>query len=278
MGFEGAWNVREYVAATDGSLAGVVAQRRHLERHEDRIRVIQDCTPGDGLRDHPMGAFAGRHVFDLVIDGGHRRYLGPAVIGTGFDLGSGAMIGRGLWPEFGHAFTSYAILIAEDRQLTGGTFQRAGAISASIVGVAEPDDGRPPPSLDGPTWPSSVAPSWEGTRRTIALDGRTLDERPVRRTYREGAFAEDDGLLALHAEIAPATHLVRGTAEGRAMRGFARKILHRIDLELVYDDHVVESTELFDPKSRVIAAIRRIHRGPVLERFEVLRLAPIEPS
>ncbi len=84
-----------------------------------------------------MGAFAGEWVFDLRADGSVRHYLGPDVVGRGFEWEPGIMTGQGVWPRFGYGFTSYAALVAPDRQVTGGLFSVAGAPMCAIAGVAE---------------------------------------------------------------------------------------------------------------------------------------------
>ena len=197
--FGGAWLVTEYVHDPDGRFAGVVRQRRTLETlAEDRIRVTQVCEPDGDLAAHPMGAFAGRWVFDLVRHsaeteteeagaGGLRTYVGPDVVGYGVEWSPGAMTSRGFWPRFGHGFESYAVLIAPERQLTGGFFSAAGREVAAIVGVAAPDGGAwpaldlaaapPDPGVGGPgadrrIGPLAVAERWPSPVeqvRTLAL-------------------------------------------------------------------------------------------------------------
>ena len=136
--FLGAWRVSEYVHAPDGGYVGVVRQRRELRRNPDgTTRVWQQCEPEPALADHAVGAFAGEWVFDLRADGSVRHYLGPDVVGRGFEWEPGIMTGRGVWPRFGYSFTSYAALVAPDRQVTGGLFSVAGASMCTIAGVAE---------------------------------------------------------------------------------------------------------------------------------------------
>ena len=119
--FDDAWLVVEYVHDPDGTFVGVVRQRRVVEVvDEGRLRVTQTCDPAPELAGHPMAAFAGEWVFDLEVAGRHRHYLGPDVIGLGTQWQPGAITGSGVWPRFGHEFTSYGVLVAPDRQLTGG--------------------------------------------------------------------------------------------------------------------------------------------------------------
>ncbi len=193
--FGGAWLVTEYVHDPDGRFAGTVRQRRLLEAvSPDRMRVTQVCEPGPELADHPMGAFAGRWVFELVKNRpsaespaeGMRTYVGPDVVGYGVEWSPGAMTSRGFWPRFGHSFESYAVLVAPERQLTGGFFASAGQEMAAIVGVAAPDNGEwpaldltavPPDPSVGPepqrrVGPLAVAERWPSPVeqvRTLAL-------------------------------------------------------------------------------------------------------------
>ena len=147
--FGGAWLVVEYVFDPDGTYRGEVAQRRIVEpAGEAQHRVTQQCQPSPELADHPMAAFAGEWVFELEVDGAQRRYLGPDVVGFGTEWQPGAMTGQGLWPRFGYEFESYSVLVAPDRQLTGGFFSLTGRSVADIVGVAIPEASGTEPRLD----------------------------------------------------------------------------------------------------------------------------------
>jgi len=160
--FGGDWLIVEYVYDPDGTFRGEVAQRRIVEQAGDgRLVVTQQCQPSPELGDHPMAAFAGEWVFELETAGSQRRYLGPDVVGYGTLWQPGALTGQGLWPRFGYEFESYSVLVAPDRQLTGGFFSLAGRSVADIVGVAVPeasgiephlDLSAPLPDPDGP-WP-----------------------------------------------------------------------------------------------------------------------------
>ena len=164
--FAGAWLVTEYVHDPDGRLAGIVRQRRTLEATAPGvIRVTQVCEP-EGLDGHPMQDFAGTWVFDLRTDGARRIYEGPDVVGHGYEWSPGAMTGRGVWPRFGHTFESFAVLVAPDRQLTGGFFSLGGRPVADIVGVAEPDSGSWP-ALDLTAAPPEVPARGPGVRREV---------------------------------------------------------------------------------------------------------------
>ena len=163
--FGGAWLVTEYVYDPDGTYRGWVAQRRRVEpAREGRLRVTQSCRPSPELEGHPMAGFAGDWVFDMEIDGAERRYLGPDVVGAGTEWSPGAMTGRGAWPRFGYEFESFSVLVAPDRQLTGGFFSLAGRSVADIVGVAVPESAGIEPHLDLSALVPEVAGHWPRRR------------------------------------------------------------------------------------------------------------------
>lgn len=168
--FSDAWLVTEYVYDPDGTYRGSVVQRRSVEpAGEGRFRVAQSCRPSPELDGHPMAGFAGDWVFDMEIDGAERRYLGPDVVGAGTEWGPGAMTGRGVWPRFGYEFESYSVLVAPDRQLTGGFFSLAGRSVADIVGVAVPESTGVEPRLDLSAPVPEVEGSWPLHRRVGPL-------------------------------------------------------------------------------------------------------------
>jgi len=182
--FDGAWMVKEYVHEPGGELLGTVSQRRIVEPADaGRLRVTQHCSVSAELSDHPMSQFEGEWVFELAIDGPNRHYLGPAVVGIGTQWAPGAMTGAGQWPGFGHDFESYAVLVAPDRQLTGGFFSTAGRSFVDIVGIAVPEVlGIEPkldltadaPDLDRETWPvqRTVGPMRIGAARPASHQRR----------------------------------------------------------------------------------------------------------
>ncbi len=188
--FSGAWLVTEHVYDPDGTYRGSVAQRRQVEQAgRDRFRVAQHCEPSPELDGHPMAGFAGNWVFDMEIDGAERRYLGPDVVGAGTEWSPGAMTGRGAWPRFGYEFESYSVLVAPDRQLTGGFFSLAGRSVADIVGVAVPESAGVEPRLDL----SAPVPEVEGhwpLRRIVGPLLVASDQPSARRHRRLWAMSD----------------------------------------------------------------------------------------
>jgi len=298
--FSGAWNVRETVFSPSGQRMGEVLQRRIIEpAADDRLRVWQKCEPDRALRaeGHPMADFGGEHVFTLSRHGAARRYHGPAVIGGAITIGEGAMMGRGVWPSFGWAFTSWSVLVAPDRQLTGGRFHRGGAPMATIVGVAAPENARDPRdqtrakgfsgqgasrAIDGDSaarlgqvrWPGECARRWKGNIRRVDSAGCVIDDEPVWRRYASAhewtgpelslAFSERGDALALD-----------GTAAGRTVRGFARRFGWMVESEAVIgDDTILESIEVFDEARGHLVVLSRWLVDQTLQRAEVLRLQP----
>lgn len=163
--FGGVWLVTEYVYDPDGTYRGTVAQRRCVEQIEQaRLRVTQQCESSPALAGHAMAAFAGEWVFDLEVVGGQRRYLGPDVVGTATEWQPGAMTGQGLWPRFGYEFESYSVIVAPDRQLTGGFFSLSGRSVADIVGVAVPEAAGIEPRLDLSAPVPEAGDEWQLTR------------------------------------------------------------------------------------------------------------------
>ena len=168
--FGGDWLVTEYVFDPDGTYRGSVAQRRCVNPASGgRLRVVQSCVPSPEFDGHPMTAFAGDWVFDMEVNGRERRYLGPDVVGAGTEWRPGAMTAAGMWPRFGYEFESYSVLVAPDRQLTGGFFSLAGRSVADIVGVAVPESAGVEPCLDLSAPVPEADGSWPLRRRVGPL-------------------------------------------------------------------------------------------------------------
>lgn len=277
--FLGAWRVREYVYAANGALAGTVCQTRRLERAGARVRVVQECRPDAALDGHPMARFAGRHEFELGVDGALRRYHGPAVVGSGWCVADGALVGRGVWPELGYNFTSFSVVCAPGLQLTGGTFSRADEVVARIVGVAveEQHDGDDFPTLAGPTAPGDVAGAWSGTRAFAGDDGVTVERPLVRRYQRDGWEERGDAAPARLRLRADRLHLrVDGQLQDRPLVGFARRFGPALQLEAVLaPDVVVDELDVVDAARGHLVALRRLSVGPRVVAAEVQRLVPL---
>lgn len=262
----------EYVYNPDGSFAGIVRQQRRLRRAgNDAIRVIQQCEPGPELKHHPMGRFAGEWVFDLKVEGRARHYLGPDVLGAGVEWGEGVMTGRGLWPRFGHNFTSFAALPSAERQITGGRFFNAGVMVANIIGLAVASSEAAPawPCFSGPHWPGEVSRTWRGARRTLAADGSALSETAVERRYDGMSFAEPDFEVRLEAR--PHTWQVTG-----AVTGFAQQTGWLFEIAgAAGTGPALELMEVLDNEGGHLIGFRRWLQAEVLTRLEVIHLRPI---
>lgn len=281
MSFDGTWLVREYVFDAQGALLGTIRQRRDLERmDEGRLRLTQHCTPDPSLASHPMGAFAGTHVFELALDGTRRRYLGPAVIGVGQSLGDTAMWGEGIWPVFGHAFQSYAFS-ATDKQLTGGRFADGSSLVAQIAGIARPDDGGPWPELSGPFVAAEVATHWRGERTIFHPDGSLLQRDEVERVYEGEAWQEQvgHGTRRVNLQHREERLLAQVEEAGGLLHGVSRRYgwLLEHDWASATGRHV-RGFEALDSSDEEIIGIYRRYQDQQLERIEVLRLRPQETT
>lgn len=284
--FGGAWRVREYVFDPSGPLVGTVEQTRHVEsRGEGRLAVIQDCMPDADLAGHGMARFAGHHEFELSLEGARRVYHGPAVIGAGLTLGEGAMVGQGLWPEFGYNFTSFSILVTPERQLTGGVFHRAGRPLCTIMGVATPDTGEAP-TLTGSSWPLEVAAEWRGFVREVDAQGKVMSQHAATRTYDGGGMFERRGEegASLRVNYSPAPQstdlgphlsgqITLASKESAPLTGFAQVYGWRTEMEFVVKSDVVRVTECLDAEGHLVT-IRCVLRDQVPQRYEVLHLQP----
>ena len=287
--FEGTWLVSEYVYSPSGEFAGVVRQTRQVEALEEgRVRVTQQCTPGPELDEGPMASFRGEHVFDLLPDGHARRYLGPAVVGSGLTWGDGAMTGRGLWPDFGHNFTSFAVMGEPDVQLTGGKFFTGTEMVANIVGIAEPQTSAEPvwPEFGGSKTPSDLSSTWRGQFRQVAPDGTVLAEESLERSYRchgeQRTLTEvADGveLLELQTDSAPTGRIqVSGVIGDVSVQGLGKAYGWLTEMEIcLKPNRILEWMEVLDAQRRRLVGIRRWWKDAALERIDVINLSAYEP-
>ena len=285
--FQGAWRVRESVFAPDGAKLGEVSQhRRVVAGAEGRARVIQDCVPDAALASHashPMARFAGHHEFELRREGTLRRYEGPAVIGGAVSLGDGAMMGRGLWPAFGWGFTSWSVMVAPRRQLTGGRFFRGGHSMASIVGVATPEEDarESAPRLGHVRSPATLASRWKGTFVRVDGAGSLLLEGRVARRYADpdqwsetGAPGED---LRIQLGTEDGVPRVRGAVGAMPLHGMSHRYGTALEIDAAAGgEWFLETQEILDGEGEHLVVLRRWLVDHVPQRLDVLRLRPEE--
>ena len=268
--FVGPWLVSEYVYNSDGSFAGIVRQRRELRRRQDGdLDVIQHCAPGPELSGHPMAEFAGERIFTLRVDGRARRYLGPDVIGAGLGWGEGALTGRGVWPRFGHNFTSFSVMAAPDRQITGGQFFNAGERIANIIGLAVPEaPDASYPAFVGPTAPAGISPRWHGRRRRVDAAGVVGDVSPMTREY--------DGATSYREQGFDLTFAPRGArmAISGALSGIAKSVGWMLEGAGMAGDAHVEFFDVLDPVGGNLISVRRWMRDEALRQVEIVMLKP----
>lgn len=226
-----------------------------------------------------MARFAGTHVFDLQIDGTIRRYLGPAVVGSGQLLGKETMWGEGIWPIFGHAFQSYSVSLS-NKQLTGGTFSNGNALMAQIVGVAQPEtDEDVWPELKGPYTPQAVATRWIGTRSVLQADGTVLSTQPIVRTYSGSTWTDKfgDHQRTVTVDDCDGSLQIQSDAEQSTTTGVSRRCGWSLELEWVEPDGChTRAFEALDASDGHLASIHRQYRNLQLAGIEVLRFRPEE--
>lgn len=271
--FLGAWLVTEYVYNANGRFAGKIQQRRELEQMQTgTIRVTQHCYPEERLTGHPMGRFTGIHVFDLRIDGRYRRYLGPAVIGTGIPWGDGVMTGSGVWPEFGHNFRSFGFLATPTRQLTGGKFFNATEMVANIVGVAMPEtETERYPELTGTDFANELSSVWKGSYRTVSPRGELLQEENCERRYTENgrwhdSIGEQDYFFDNQERI-----ICRRANE--TYLGIAKQTGWMLEAELYEKNgRSLHMQEVVDSHGGHLVSLRRHYQDGNLQQVEVTKL------
>jgi hypothetical protein len=281
--FLGSWLVREYVYNPDGSLAGTVRQRRELARLANgRIRVTQHCQPDPELDGHPMGRFTGSPVFELSVEPPYRYYHGPAVVGTAVSWRDGVMTGRGLWPDFGHNFRSFAILATPERQLTGGKFFNASQMVANIAGLALPEETAGDwPTLDGPDWPGELAQEWTGTVETVQAGSMVSEKRPLHRRYGPGQSWQDEVEegSATRWQLKPDEQRYRLTGQQAdvPLLGIGKQFGRLLEIEAIAGfNTIIELMELLDSTSRHLVGLRRRFIDNELAEVDIIRLRPID--
>ena len=274
--FLGAWLVTEYVYNPNGRFMGTIHQRRELEQLDNgNIRVIQHCHPDDRLAEHPMGRFTGTPVFELQVDGRYRRYLGPAVIGTGIPWSEGVMTGSGVWPKFGYNFRSFGFLATPTRQLTGGKFFNATEMVANIVGVAMPEtETETYPELDGAVFANEVSSIWQGSYRLVSPSGEVLQEENCERRYAENGrwrdvISEQDYLFDIQERI-----ICRNQSE--TYIGIAKQTGWMLEAELYEKNgRSLHIQEVLDSSFGNLVSLRHWYQDGELERVEVIKLKAV---
>lgn len=276
--FTGHWLVSEYVYNPDGTFAGIVHQRRMLEPQSNgRIRVIQQCEPNAELAQHPMGEFKGEWVFDLVVDGRKRRYLGVDVVGEGLAWGKEAITGRGVWTRFGHNFTSFGVMVTPELQITGGKFYNASEMIANIIGVAVPErKDAPNQYLDfsGVHLASEGATRWHGSSIRFNADGTERELLTVKRAY-VGCDWEDEYLET--GETTKVLFTDRQTRQliSRTTIGIAKRSGWLLDMEAVNEAGVFyEAMQVLVNFADTLLSLRRAWADNRLLYLEVMRLSP----
>lgn len=272
--FLGVWLVSEYVYNPNGRFAGIIKQRRVLEKLANgRLRLSQHCMPSESLYGHPLAQFSGTPVFEMSIDGRLRRYHGPAVVGSGLSWGEGALTGRGVWPQFGHNFHSFAVLPGNEIQLTGGKFFNATQMIANIAGVAIPEEG----AVDYPELNRVYAAEtavWQGSVTTFLAKGTLIGKKPHRRVY----LACRQSHIHWHDESADWDLQEDGDryhAVSKQLQGIAKRYGPLLEIEAVNKKGLLlEHLELLDTAHNHLIGIRRWYQDDELEKVEILRLAP----
>ena len=284
-GFDGKWLVSEYVYSPSGRFNGVVKQERLVEPLENgRLRVSQKCEPDERLSDSPMEKFRGHHVFECEPDGHARRYLGPSVLGTGLTWGEGAMTGRGIWPDFGHNFTSFAVVGEPGVQLTGGAFFNGREMIANIAGIAHPqtDENTPWPELSGPENPAELSLNWTGKVREVSPMGEVVSETPIERRYDSTSshrcfteFVNEQECAQLTTEANRQRLMVSGRIGTNTVHGLGKQYGWLIEFELCLPNGtIVEWMEVLDSVRGRLVGIRRWWTDGILDRVEVVNLSP----
>ena len=268
------WRVRQFVYNPDGSWVGLLRQRRQTFGLSDgRLMVQQHTLAEQDLGEHPTTQLLGQHEYAVESNDRLRRYVGPAVEGSGLTWGPGVATGRGWWPQQGLTFDSFSVSVRQNYQINGGTFSQAGLPFALVVGLAQPEsdpDSPDWPQLSGSQWAAEVSPRWQGTWRVAHADGLVEPDKVVERHYTSIADWHDttvDDSYPFHPKPQGNHWLVSGSANGLARRfGW---VWH---MQLHPDPQVtVDVFEVLDPAGPLIS-MRRWLQDENLVKVEVLRL------
>lgn len=288
--FTGRWLVTEYVHDDNGACIGIVHQTRLLRNLPNgHFLVVQHCWVSAELADHPMGAFAGKWVFEMKKDGNRRRYLGADVVGLGISLTPQTIVGQGRWPRFGYDFLSFGSIMDDPaRQLTGGVFYNGteGDLAARIVGIAVAET-----EASQGAWQTlasrqamhAVSPHWQGTKSVHLADGTLSHEGKFQRSY-------DDAFRWQEVYAGNQRQTIRCQPDGRNAYALSRQAengtLQPVGQCFVYDyfsraelkTHTgrVSLYEVFDQASQCLLGVGycRASNADRLTGYEVYRLYP----
>jgi hypothetical protein len=287
-GFMGSWLISEYLYTPDGTFVGILQQRRRMEPQPDgSTRVFQSCVPRLKIEDHPMAAFEGEWVYDIGRDGRYRRYYGPDMIGTGLKWGPDSLTGRGIWPRFGHNFTSFSVMIAPDRQIIGGRYFNAGECIANMIGIAVPEllgVDNPYPAFTNPVNPAEIAQTWSGTVLIFDPGYRVQAEYNMIRQFTPHGWTDqvEGGTQAqfMLDEMADRT-LIRGSGAGVAKRyGWCVEttsidtpeagISRTANAEVWQRD----SIDVLDAASKTLVGITQSYMDGLFAQINIIKLKP----
>lgn len=264
--FTGRWLVTEYVYNPDGTFAGIVHQKRYVERQSDtHLRVIQDCQPSSELESHVMGQFAGHWEFDLHINAHQREYHGIDVVGTGNPYGKNTMLGQGIWTRFGYNFTSFGVLPSPERQLTGGAFYNVNQMVARIIGVASPekqDAIEKFPTLNLEPSIFECSNQWQGQIERYDTRGICLFKKETLIQYdKHGNINSPELTLKLNAPHATIMGTAQIDEQQIEVYGKQQQYGCLID-EILYssDGMVIQSKSLLDVSQNTLVIIRQIQK------------------
>ena len=233
-----------------------------------------------------MFDFNGEWIFELEMNGQDRHYLGPDVIGGGRVFGDSIILGRGLWPRFGHSFRSFAVLGTNTRQLTGGSFSRATKPTAHIMGVAVAEDEATDwPVFEGPWWPGMYRETWSGNRTTTDPAGKPLSTQALTRHYPKTddggwlGYTEISDTTERHAQfnfVTGQTGLIEHDGEATCERqGFSVRYGHMWNSEVVGDDHTITTgRHIIDTSSNTVVDIQSVYQHDTLIRVDITKLSP----
>jgi hypothetical protein len=264
--FVGRWLVSEYVYNPDGSFAGIVHQRRNVEiLPNGNTHVVQHCEPSPELAGHPMGELDGEWIFERSRKGRFLYYIGPDMVGAGTAWGENLMTARGIWPRFGHNFTTFELMLTPELQIIGSKFMNAGEVVANIIGVAVPetdDDGDEWPEFSGTQNAGDIASIWQGV--TTIFDDDTPSgsyERPITRRYQDGGWHDtyQDSGIEVHTLLQEAGSRLKVSG---SQTGIAKRSGWLLEMEVSRAPQEVDTVyELLDAERGWLVSLRdaRLH-------------------